>query len=123
MISKIINMAERLKDEDDRLLESMFESAPVADDGFSATVVRRIRRRLWLRRLTVPVAALIGGAIAIKPLGDFVAAAASLSPVLSAMIPPQMIDATTSLLPQLPVVVLGAMVLGVCLLGIRALED
>ncbi len=123
MISKIINMAERIKDEDDRLLESLFDSAPIADAGFSKALVRRIRRRLWIRRLTVPVAALIGGVFAIKPLADLVAIAANLSPVLSKMVPSQMIDAISSMLPQLPTIILGAMVLGVCLLGIRALED
>lgn len=112
-------MAERLKDEDDRLLESMFESAPIADAGFSKTIVRRIRRRLWIRRLTVPIAALIGGAFAVKPLADFFAIAASLSP----MLPPPLVEAVTSMIPQLPIIVLGAMVLGVCLLGLRALED
>ena len=119
MTSKIINMAEKIKDADDRLLESMFAAAPIADAGFSAAVVKRVRRQLWLRRLAVPVAALIGGAIAIKPLAGFVTIVASLTP----MIPPQMIDATTSMLPQLSTIVLGAMVLGVCLLGLRALED
>jgi len=119
LTSKIINMAERMKDAEDRLLESMFEAAPIADAGFSAAVVRRIRRRLWLRRLTVPVAALVGGSIAIKPLTGFVTVVASLSP----MIPPRLLDAAASMIPQLSTIVLGAMVLGVCLLGLRALED
>jgi len=119
LISKIINMADKMKDADDRLLESMFASAPIADSGFSAAVVKRVRRRLWLRRLAVPVAALVGGAIAIKPLADFVTIAASLFP----SIPPQLIDATASMIPQLPTIVLGAMVLGACMLGLRLLED
>jgi len=119
LTSKIIIMAERIKDADDRLLESMFESAPIEDAGFSKAIVKRIRRRLWLRRLAVPVAALIGGAIAIGPLTDLVTIVASLSP----MVPPQLVDATTSMIPQLPTIILGGMVLGVCLLGIRALED
>ena len=119
MISKIINMADRIKDEEDRLLESLFESAPIADAGFSAAVVRRVRTRLWLRRLTLPAAALIGGAFAVKPLADFVTIVASLSP----MIPPQLIEAATSMIPQLSTIVLGAMALGVCLLGLRSLED
>lgn len=119
MISKIINMAEKMKDADDRLLESMFASEPIADSGFSVAVVKRVRRRLWLRRLAVPIAALVGGAIAIKPLADFVSIAANLFPT----VPPQLIDATTSMIPQLPTIVLGAMILGACLLGLRLLED
>lgn len=119
MTSKIINMAERIKDPEDRLLESMFAAAPVADDGFSRSVVRRIRRRLWLRRLAVPVAAIIGGAIAIKPLTGLVIAAAS----LSSLIPPELLDATKELIPRVPTIVLGAMLLAACLLGLRSLEE
>ena len=124
MTSKIINMAERIKDEQDRLLESIFESAPIADDGFSVSVVRRVRRRLWLRRLAIPLAALIGGAIAIKPLIGFVMAVAN----LSALIPPELINSATKLVPelsttQLPTIVLGAMLLAAILLGLRSLEE
>ena len=119
MTSKIINMAESIKDEEDRLLESMFESAPIADDGFSASIVRRVRHRLWLRRLAVPLAVLIGGAIAIKPLAGFVMAVAN----LSALIPPELISSATGLVPQLPTIVLGAMLLAAILLGLRSLEE
>ena len=48
-------MAEKLKDAEDRLLESLFASEPIADDGFSRRVVTRIRRRIWVRRLALPV--------------------------------------------------------------------
>ncbi len=124
MTSKIINMAERIKDEEDRLLESMFESAPIADDGFSVAVVRRVRRRLWLRRLAVPLATLIGGAIAIKPLTGFVVAIAK----LFVLMPPELISSARALVPELPItqlptVVLGAMLLAAILLGLRSLEE
>ena len=124
MTSKIINMAERIKDEEDRLLESMFESAPIADDGFSVSVVRRVRRRLWLRRLAVPIAVLIGGTIAIKPLTGFVMAVAG----LSALIPPELLSSVTALIPQMPTtqvstIVLGAMLLAAVMLGLRTLEE
>ena len=119
MTLKIINMAERIKDAEDRHLESMFDSAPIADDGFSAMVVKRVRRRLWLRRLTLPIAAIIGGAIAIKPLTGLVAALAS----LSSMVPKEFVSAATALIPQVQIIVLGAMLLVACLLGVRAIED
>jgi hypothetical protein len=119
LTSKIINMVERIKDPDDRFLESMFESAPIADDGFSTTIVRKIRRRLWLRRLALPVAAVIGGAIAIKPLAGLVTAAVR----LSSLLPQELLTATTALVPQAPMIVLGAMLLAACLLGLRALDD
>ena len=112
-------MADRMKDAEDRLLESMFESEPIADDGFSVSVVRRVRRRLWLRRLAVPVAALVGGAIAVKPLTAFVTTVAS----LSTLIPPELLDSATRVIPQLPTIGLGAMLLAVVMLGLRALEE
>ncbi len=112
-------MAERIKDAEDRLLESMFESVPVADDGFSAKVVRKVSRRLWLRRLTLPVAAAIGVIFAIKPLAGLVKVLAG----LSVLIPQDLINTTTSMIPQAQVIVLGAMLLAACLLGLRTLVD
>ena len=119
MTSKIIIMAERIKDAEDRLLESMFASPPVADDGFSARVVRKVNRRLWLRRLTLPTAAIIGGAIAIKPLSGLVAVLSS----LSSTIPLDTINMASNSIPQFQTIVLGAILLAVCLLGTRFLED
>ena len=112
-------MAERIKDAEDRILESMFEATPVADDGFSAKIVSKVRRRLWLRRLALPVAALIGGAIAIQPLSTLVTVLAGLATLL----PHELVTATTEYIPRGQTIVLGAMLLGVCLLGLRSLED
>ena len=41
MTSKIINMADKLMDAEDQLLEAMFKSEPIADDGFSKKVTKR----------------------------------------------------------------------------------
>ncbi|MCH9694734.1 MAG: hypothetical protein K0U72_09510 [Gammaproteobacteria bacterium] len=112
-------MAERIKDAEDRLLESMFESLPVADDGFSVKVVGKIRRRLWLRRLTLPVAASIGGVIAFKPLASLVSTLAS----FTSFVPNEYVNTAASSLPQLQMLIMGAMLLAVCLLGLRTLED
>jgi hypothetical protein len=112
-------MADRIKDAEDQLLESMFAAEPIADDGFSVRVVKKIRRRLWLRRLALPVAGLVGGAIAIKPLTDLVTIVASLSTLL----PQELLNVTVDFIPQMQIIVLGAMLLGVCLLGLRAMED
>lgn len=116
-------MAERIKDAEDRLLESMFESAPIADDGFSAGVVKRVRRKLWLQRLALPVAAIFGGAFAIKPLADLVTVMTNLSFSVTSLVPEELVTATAGLIPQAPFVVLGAMLLAACLLGLRAIED
>ncbi len=66
-------MADKIKDAEDRLLESMFRSEPIDDDGFSDRIITRIRRHIWLRRLALPIAMLAGAAIAIKPLLQVVA--------------------------------------------------
>jgi uncharacterized membrane protein YdbT with pleckstrin-like domain len=117
--SKIINMAEKIKDAEDRLLESLFDSEPVVDDGFSVRVVSKINRQLWLRRLTLPIAVVIGGAIAFKPLAGLVAALSN----LSSLIPEAAINSAASSVPQLQTVVLGAILLAVGLVGVRMIED
>jgi len=112
-------MAEKIKDAEDRMLESMFDGAAIADDGFSVLVVRKIRRRLWLRRLAVPLATIIGGAIAIKPLIGLAVAVSS----LSSLIPQDFVNTVAALVPQAPTLVLGAMLLAACMLGLRTIED
>jgi hypothetical protein len=119
LTSKIINMAEKLKDAEDRLLESMFRSEPVADEGFSRRVVSRIQRRLWIQRLALPVAMLVGGAIAIKPATQLVIAASK----LLAIVPQGMLNIPATWIPQMQTVVLGAMLLAAVLLGTRMLEE
>ena len=119
MTLKIINMAEKIKDAEDRLLESLFESPPLADDGFSARVVSRVNRQLWFRRLTLPVAAVIGGAVAFKPLAGLVMTLAN----LSFLIPEDIVIAASSSIPQFQTVVLGAILLAVGLLSLRLLEE
>jgi hypothetical protein len=122
-------MAEKLKDAEDRLLESMFRAEKIADDGFSRRVLTRIRRRLWVRRLALPVAMLIGGAIALKPASQLVVAA---SKVLT-VVPQGMLDVPTDWIPQvqtvafgatlMEIIVLGAMLLVAGLLGTRMLIE
>ena len=119
MKSKIINMVEKIKDAEDRMLEALFASPPVADDGFSKRIVKKLQRQLWVRRLTLPVAGIIGGAIAFKPLVGLV----SLLAGLSSLVPQDFISATAGSIPQFQVVVLGAILLVACLLGMRFLED
>ena len=119
MTSKIINMAEHIKDDADRMLESMFAGEPVADDGFSVRVVRKVRRRIWVRRLTLPIATLIGAAISFKPIAGLVTTLAG----FAQLVPQDVIDLSHNALPQLPYIVLGAMLLATCLVGLRSLED
>jgi hypothetical protein len=112
-------MAEHVKDEQDRMLEQMFASSPIADNGFSVRVVRKVRRRIWVRRLTLPIATLIGAAIAFKPLMTLVTGLAG----FAQLIPQEVLDASVMLIPRLPILVLGAMLLATAMVGLRALED
>jgi hypothetical protein len=117
--SKIINMAEKIKDAEDRLLESLFESPPLADDGFSTGIVRKINRQMWFRRLTLPLAAAIGGVIAFKPLAALVSTLTN----FSSLIPEEFVSGAASSIPQFQTIVLGAILLVVGLVSMRMLED
>ena len=112
-------MVERMKDEQDRMLESLFASAPIEDDGFSARVLGRIRRRIWLRRLALPVAVVVGALVSFKPLAGLVKALAG----LSAAIPLDQLNLPVGAMPQLQTVILGAVLLATCLVGMRIIED
>jgi len=112
-------MAEKIKDSTDRLLESMFQTGPVADDGFSNRVVARIRRGIWVRRLALPIAMLIGAAIAVKPATQLLV----IVPRLLEFVPADMLSTPMSLLPQLQVVVLGGMILAVGMVFIQSLAE
>jgi len=100
-------MRDKAKDAEDRLLEVMFRSVPMADDGFSRRVVARIRWRIWLRRLLLPTAVLVGGCIAARPVLEVATATSKVLSVVSqafAMMP-------IAWIPPLQVVVLGAVLL------------
>ena len=65
-------MTEQNDRREDEQLAAMFRDlAPsVADDGFTDAVVRRIRRPLWLRRVVLLLALVVGGPLSIGPLGE-----------------------------------------------------
>jgi hypothetical protein len=107
-------MTDKLKDAEDRLLEAMFRPEPTADEGFSRRVVARIRSRVWLRRLALPAAILVGGSIALKPLLDLAAAATALLSVL----PQGPLVLPAPWIPSMQVVVLGAMLFIAMMLGL-----
>jgi hypothetical protein len=117
--SKIINMADRIKDVDDEMLEALFRAEPIADDGFSERIVRKVRRRLWLKRFTLPAAVAIGAAISLKPLGMLLT---TLVGLISAL-PVDWITPSTAWIPPLPTLVLGGMLFAVFMLGLRMFEE
>ena len=119
MKSKVINMADKNSDAQDRLLESVFLSEPIPDDGFSDKIVLTIRRRIWINRLALPVAALIGAAFALKPAAQLVIA---LLPLLN-VVPGDMFSAQLQFLPQLQMILLGGMVFAVGITLFKVLEE
>ena len=112
-------MVDKITDVEDRLLESLFRAEPIEDGGFSARIVSRIRRRIWFRRLAVPVAAVIGGAIAIRPATELVKIVLQLFNI----VPAEIMTVPLSFLPQFQLVVLGGMLLAVALTLLRFIEE
>ncbi len=119
MTSKIINMAEHMKDAQDRMLESMFESAPIADNGFSAHVMRRVRRKMMLRMLSLPIAVLIGGVIAFKPFSAILGIAYQ----LLLQMPDEIVAGAVASLPTVQLLVTGGLVLCAAVFTMSMLED
>ncbi|MCH7820556.1 MAG: hypothetical protein IIA07_00955 [Proteobacteria bacterium] len=108
-----------MKDTEDRLLESMFQSEPIADNGFSDSVMWRLRRRIWICRLTLPAAILIGGAIAIKPALQFVLVGSRL---LNA-VPQELFAVPAAWISQLPIILIAATALVIGMLSVRMLDE
>jgi hypothetical protein len=112
-------MAEKMQDAEDRLLESMFQSDPVADNGFSDRLIRRIRRQMWIRRLALPVAMVAGAAVAVKPVIQLFSVGSQIFGSI----------ATESLLPQsvvasqLPIMLVVGMGLLIAILTFRLFEE
>jgi len=116
-------MVDRMKDAEDRKLESLFASNPIADDGFSTRIEKRIRRQLWVRRLALPVALLIGGVIAVKPLANLLTALLRFISVLPDNVSSNLGVVSTANLPQMSTFMLGGMLVLVAVMIMRMLED
>ena len=116
-------MADRMKDAQDFKLESLFASEAIADDGFSARIQIRLRRQLWVRRLALPIAVLIGGAIAIKPVVGLVTALPDLFSALPASVSGNLQQVSTASLPQLSTIMMGGILVIVVVTVARMLED
>ena len=101
------------------MLESMFRSEPIDDDGFSGQIISRIRRRIWLRRLALPIAMLVGAAIAIKPMMQLVAALS----LLSDFVPRDSFALPETILAQLPIMVAAGCLLVVGIVTFQVSED
>ena len=71
--------------EEEGRLSELFEALtpPLEDDGFSALVVRRIRRRRWVRRAVLGTAVVAGGVLALGPLSELSVLISGLPALLS----------------------------------------
>ena len=112
-------MVDRLKDNEDKLLESLFGSEPVLDNGFSTRVMTRLNRRLWIRRLALPAAFLVGAAVAVKPLSQL---AVTFSKLLT-VIPADVGGLSMDVIPQTTTVFLGGLLLVAIMMVTKILED
>ena len=112
-------MAEKMQDAQDRVLESMFASESIDDNGFSDRVMGRIRRQLWVRRLALPVAMVLGVAIAVKPATQLFAIGAR----LLGSLPTESMLPQSALGSQLPVFIVAGMGLAIAVLMFRLFEE
>jgi len=112
-------MVDKLKDNEDKLLESLFRSDPVLDNGFSLKVVSEIKRRIWIRRLTLPAAFVVGAAIAVKPLSQL---AVTFSKLLT-LIPTNFGGLSLGNFPQISTVLLGGLLLAAMMMVGKMLEE
>ncbi len=116
-------MVDRLKDNEDKLLESLFRSDPVPDNGFSLSVMSQIKRRLWIRRLTLPSAFVVGAAIALKPLSQLAVTFSKLLTLIPAKIPANVGGLSLGDFPQISIVLLGGVLLAGMMMVGKMLEE
>ncbi len=107
-----------MKDAEDLMLEKLLGSEAIADDGFSDRVVKKVRRRLWVRRLTLPIAAAIGTSIAAKPVLSLLE---SLQGLIQTVVPAD--AAVVPALPSLPLLVGGALLFVAVVAAVQFIED
>ena len=92
------------------------------DDGFSAKIESRIRRQMWIRRLSLPTAFVVGAIIAAKPVMQLV----GLVPKVAGIVPQGIVnsfDLSLSGLFQGPTIILGILLLGATLMIGQILQD
>lgn len=104
---------------DDQSLEQLFHGEPIADAGFSQRVVRRVRVRIWVQRLIMPAALLLGGVLAYAPLVDVLRVISGLADY----VPVNLTALASTATPSMPAVVIAAALVVAALCFVPALED
>jgi len=112
-------MADKMQDDEDRLFAALLRAEVIEDAGFSQRIVRRIRRDIWLRRLALPSALLLGGAIAGRSLLQL----ASLLPTIVNELPARQLVLPDTLLSQLPMMFTIACVVAIAITTFKLSEE
>lgn len=118
----IIYMADKMKDTEDLKLEALFRFEAVQDDGFSVKIMSRVRRRIWVSRLALPTAIVIGASIAAKPIMELI----RVLPKIVGIVPQGLLNSVELPIASIfqgPTIVFGIAALGATLLIGRMLED
>ena len=85
-------------------------------------VVSRVRRQMWVQRLSLPIAFIIGAIVSAKPLMQF----ANALPDLLGSVPAvelSLAGLPISSLPQTSTIIMGVMLLAIVLMASRMLEE
>ena len=119
-------MVDRLKDKEELRLEALFKSDPLSDLDFSQSVMKRVKRQMWIRRLTMPIAVFVGGLIAFKPASELIV---TISRVITAL-PADLTNVSVNIpslqvnwLPQMTTIAFLAAIAFVALILVPTLED
>lgn len=119
-------MVDRLRDKEDLRLDALFKSDPVPDLDFSQLVMKRLRRQMWIRRLTMPMAVFMGGLIAFKPASDLIVTVSKVitaPPIDLTIVSVDIPSLSVGWLPQMTTIVFTAAIALVALILAPTLED
>jgi hypothetical protein len=112
-------MAEKLQDAEDRLLESMFQSEEIANDGFSDRTLRRIKRQIWVRRLALPIAMVVGAVIAVRPALELL----SIGSKVFAPLANKAAISSATVEAQVPLLLIGGLAIALIMATFRLFEE
>lgn len=119
-------MVDRIKDSEELRLEALFRSDPLPDNDFSTKVMTRVRRQIWTRRLTMPIALVLGGLIALKPATEIVSSMSKVMNLLPASLTSVSLDfpsVPVDSMPQISAYLIGGALIFLALFFFQALED